>query len=578
MKKTFALLLGIIFSIVVLHSQVAPPQAFSYKASFTGKNGKPLDNTTISLRFSILQNDINGFVVYAETNKPTTNVYGQVDLIIGRGTAETGIFSSIDWSSDDFYLRTEVDLKGGTNYQLLSVSQLLSVPYAMYAGAAGSAIDAVTVAGNQTITGIKAFSHDLLVNGVTVGMGKNSAAYNTAIGAQSLFSNTTGQNNTAVGNSALYNNQNGTNNTAIGNSALGYNTSGSGNTANGEIALLSNQTGSGNTALGYVALRSNKIGNFNTAIGAAALQNNTDGTDNTAIGNIALGSITTGSYNTAVGPVSGHNNATGNNNVFLGSYAGYYETGSNKLFIDNQQRKDESDARNKALIYGVFDTDPAEQVLTVNGNVGIGTITPISKLDVIGKINVNSNNIINVANPINDQDAATKAYVDAAKGGATPHSIGESYGCGIVFFVYDNGQHGLIAAPIDQSTGIQWYNGIDKYTGTKGDGLGAGAMNTAIIVSTQINDNQTGNFAAKVCADYSATMNEIIYGDWYLPSLFELNLLYQRKDVVGGFTDAFYWSSTEDYSNLSWGVSFSDGFWLGPAKYFSGRVRAIRAF
>jgi len=58
-------------------------------------------------------------------------------------------------------------------------------------------------------------------------------------------------------------------------------------------------------------------------------------------------------------------------------------------------------------------------------------------------------------------------------------------------------QHGLIAATADQSAGIQWYNGTYRYTGTTGDGLGAGAMNTAMIVATQMADNQTGNFCRK---------------------------------------------------------------------------------
>jgi len=387
MKKIFTLLIGISFSMTILNSQVAPPQAFSLKATIKGSNGQQVPNRTIRLRISILQNNTNGIAVYSEYFTPTTDANSQVDLQIGKGTVLSGSFSSIGWSTDLYFLKIEVDVRGGTNYQVLSATQLLSVPYAMYAGKAGSALDAVTITGNQTITGIKTFSHDLLVNGVTIGMGKSSSAYNTAIGAQSLFSNTTGQNNTAVGNRTLYNNLDGTNNTATGNSALGSNTSGSGNTANGEIALLSNKTGVQNTAFGYVALRLNTTGSFNTAIGTGALQNNIDGTYNTAIGNVALTGKTTGSNNTAVGTSAGTNNTTGNNNVFLGSSAGYYETGSNKLFIDNQQRASESDARNKALIYGVFDNDPANQVLTINGKVGINTLNPAYKLDVSGDIN-----------------------------------------------------------------------------------------------------------------------------------------------------------------------------------------------
>jgi hypothetical protein len=158
------------------------------------------------------------------------------------------------------------------------------------------------------------------------------------------------------------------------------------------------------------------------------------------------------------------------------------------------------------------------------------------------------------------------------------HYVGESYGGGIVFYVYDGGQHGLIAATTDQNSGIHWYNEIFKYTGTTGDGLNAGDMNTAIIIASQMADYQYGNFAAKVCADYSATMNGNIYGDWYLPSKFELSLLYLQKTVVGGFSNDFYWSSTEHFSNNAWAQSFLDGYQGSGGKDISSCVRAIRAF
>jgi hypothetical protein len=165
------------------------------------------------------------------------------------------------------------------------------------------------------------------------------------------------------------------------------------------------------------------------------------------------------------------------------------------------------------------------------------------------------------------------------------HYIGETYGGGKVFYIYDGGRHGLIAAAADQidSTGIEWYNGIDRFTGTTGDGVGAGAMNTAMIISTQIGDNQAGNFAAKVCADYSVTAADgVTYGDWYLPSKKELDLLYQQKNVLGGFSIAFYWSSTELDIDLSgaWVSNFYDGT-QGVTLKSNGpniRVRCSRAF
>jgi len=159
-------------------------------------------------------------------------------------------------------------------------------------------------------------------------------------------------------------------------------------------------------------------------------------------------------------------------------------------------------------------------------------------------------------------------------------AIGDTYQGGIIFWLDETGQHGLIAATADQSTGIQWYNGTYRYTGTTGDGLYAGAMNTAMIVATQMSDNQTGNFAAKVCADYSVTVGGVTYGDWYLPSKHELNLLYVNLHTqsLGGFASAAYWSSSEFDSSYAWAQYFASGvqdyYWKGYPYY----VRAVRAF
>ncbi|PCI93222.1 MAG: hypothetical protein COB15_16750 [Flavobacteriales bacterium] len=157
-------------------------------------------------------------------------------------------------------------------------------------------------------------------------------------------------------------------------------------------------------------------------------------------------------------------------------------------------------------------------------------------------------------------------------------SIGDTIQGGIIFYLDASGCHGLISATADQSTGIQWYNGINRSTGTTGNGLYAGSMNTAMIVATQMDDNQTGNFAAKVCADYSVTYGGVNYGDWYLPSAYELELLYLQRSVVGGFGTNFYWSSTEDSSANAWYLRFSNSYLYSWGKYDLLYVRAVRAF
>lgn len=103
-------------------------------------------------------------------------------------------------------------------------------------------------------------------------------------------------------------------------------------------------------------------------------------------------------------------------------------------------------------------------------------------------------------------------------------------------------------------------------------------MNTMLIVAMQTNDNTAGTFAAKVCADYSVTVGGVTYGDWYLPSEYELNLLYQQRSVVSGFGSGYYWSSTEYSSNLAWYQYFLNGFQNYYDEYRTFGVHAVRAF
>ena len=174
------------------------------------------------------------------------------------------------------------------------------------------------------------------------------------------------------------------------------------------------------------------------------------------------------------------------------------------------------------------------------------------------------------------KDAITN---NTAKVGVTTHFIGESYGGGIVFFVYDGGQHGLIAATEDQGTAIRWFGGTNTNTRARADGIGAGFKNTAIIIANQ--GSVDGNaFAATVCNEYSVTVDGVTYGDWYLPSKHELNLLYLQKVAgnVGGFSGNYYWSSTEYDANYSWDQTFSFGFQDLGQKITPDNVRAVRAF
>ena len=153
-------------------------------------------------------------------------------------------------------------------------------------------------------------------------------------------------------------------------------------------------------------------------------------------------------------------------------------------------------------------------------------------------------------------------------------TIGQSYQGGIIFWLDATGQHGLIAATADQSSGIRW-DVSAAVTNAVRDGIGAGEFNTERIIANQGAGVRLGAYAAQICANYQGGSN---YGDWYLPSKYELNLLYLQKVTVGSFTTNYYWSSTEYDNDNAWIQDFGLG---GQYKVGQGNtlyVRAVRAF
>jgi len=99
----------------------------------------------VRVRLSILDNTATGSVLYVETHLKTTNALGLFNLIIGQGTVVSGVFSALNWGTNAKFLKVEMDATGGTAFVLVGTTQLLTVPYAMYAASVGS------IAGNAAI-------------------------------------------------------------------------------------------------------------------------------------------------------------------------------------------------------------------------------------------------------------------------------------------------------------------------------------------------------------------------------------------------------------------------------------------
>ncbi len=128
--------LFVMLLITALTVTAQPPQAFKYKAIARDRNGHLIVNRKVAMRISLLQDSENGMAVYVETHTPWSNAFGVIELEIGRGTPVTGNFSMIDWGTGDYFIKVEMDLKNKPvkEYTVIGTSQLLSVPYALYAG------------------------------------------------------------------------------------------------------------------------------------------------------------------------------------------------------------------------------------------------------------------------------------------------------------------------------------------------------------------------------------------------------------------------------------------------------------
>ena len=133
-------LLRIAFVFLISTSMYAQtPEKMSYQAVIRDGNDALVINQAIGMQISILLGSATGSSVYTETQSPTTNTNGLVSVEIGMGTTSDD-FSAIDWTTGTYFIKTETDPSsgGGTNYTITGTSQLLSVPYALYAKTSGS--------------------------------------------------------------------------------------------------------------------------------------------------------------------------------------------------------------------------------------------------------------------------------------------------------------------------------------------------------------------------------------------------------------------------------------------------------
>ena len=139
MKKTSLLILGLILSAITFAQS---PNKMSFQTVVRNSQGKLVLNKSIGVRISILQSTSTGTPVYVETHTKASNANGLLTLEVGSGSVATGTFSTIDWSQGPYFLKTEMDVNGGTNYTISGVTEFVSVPFAKLAENANNANNA----------------------------------------------------------------------------------------------------------------------------------------------------------------------------------------------------------------------------------------------------------------------------------------------------------------------------------------------------------------------------------------------------------------------------------------------------
>jgi hypothetical protein len=137
MKRIFTIVAALMMTASVWAQS---PAKISYQAVVRDASNGLVASQSVGMQISILQGSASGTVVYSESHAPSTNINGLVSIEIGGGSVVSGTFSTIDWSDGPYFIKTETDPTGGTSYSITGTSELMSVPYALYAETSGSSM------------------------------------------------------------------------------------------------------------------------------------------------------------------------------------------------------------------------------------------------------------------------------------------------------------------------------------------------------------------------------------------------------------------------------------------------------
>jgi hypothetical protein len=524
------------------------PEGFKYQAVVRDAGNTILNSQTVGLRMTIQQGAIGGTTVYAETFAPTTNAYGLVNLEIGNGTVVSGTFANIDWSAGPYFMETAVDVTGGTNYSVMGTSQLMSVPYALYAKTSGNGQGPEGPQGIQGPAGVDGTNGTNGTNGID---GVDGAQGPQGIQGPAGVDGTNGTNGIDGADGAT------------------------GPQGIQGIAGIDGATGPQGPQ-GLTGPQGTQ------GIQGIAGTNGIDGVDGVDGQDGATGPMG------PQGP-AGLNGADGNDGLDgatgpMGPQGPAGPAGNDGA----------TGPTGPQGIQGIAGNDGAQGPQGPAGNDGAAGATgpqgPAGNDGATGPAGADGQGGVTTAGSgINVTGAGTvvSPYVVSATS-PCGLAIGQTYQGGIIFYLDASGCHGLLSAPTDQSTSAPWANADAPQTTAYGSGLFDGKYNTFIIMF----GGGGTTTAAAICENLTLGG----YSDWYLPSFGELDKMYDNIGPgnalglgnVGGFATSWppYWSSTEFSLTFSSGPSINNALykWFGTGgvgsadKNSAYYVRAIRAF
>lgn len=553
------------------------PEKFSYQAVVRDATGASVVSTFVGVKVSILQTSSLGTEVFSETHSPTTNSYGLINLQIGAGTNTGPALSTIDWGADNYFIKIEIDPAGGTSYTVSSVSQLLSVPYALYAKTAEDVDDADADPLNEVNTSFVADADSLKITdangtlnvdmttfmqdpdmdpsnefqtiskvGQIVTLSDAGGAFTDDVDDADNDPSNEFQTITQAGSTVTLSDGGGSINIddADANSTNEIQTF----SQAGNIYTLSNGGGSVNVDDGD-ANSSNELQTISQAGSIYTLSNgggniNIDDADASATNEIQTFS--------QAGTVYTLSNGGGSVDVNDGDADDANETITNAVL--NGTDLEITEAGNLTVVDlstlgGGGDPSTTNELITtavLNGAdleiTEAGTLFTVDLSSLGGGVDPSITNEIITSAVLNGTDleiteAGNLTTVDLSTLGGATFAVGQHHLGGIIVFVDSSGEHGLIAGLEDLGTTSELFE----------------SPNTAALVATDSSDG-AANTAALLLAGgtYPAATLCDAYtvggSGWYLPAIYELQVMANSNYVLGSSRLALgvkYWSSTE---------------------------------